>query len=187
MNRLKKLSNYLVAATVLTTGLLASDVALGNQLEPQFFHRGTYLEAVSWLRHLAYQPVDVTIEAQGHVRVECINPGGQRPPGAQPPGPVDVPLVGSRSYQASDLWWWWWWGYRLDVRVVTASLGSQIAGAPHCPNPNWTENVVGVLRIDQARFVARQGGQRVSDFNCTFSPPLEPGQWPFGWNCVNML
>jgi hypothetical protein len=167
MNLLKKRTyKHLAAATVLFAGLLGGTAAAAfHHRNPSFFHRGNdSLQTNVELRNLSRQRgVRVDVDARARVRVECINPGGQRPPGAQP-GTVTVRVSGSQTYSRHAIGW----GGRLNARVTTDRIGSVIPGAPNCPNPNWTERVIERPGFVAARVRARQGNRRVLDLDCTF-------------------
>lgn len=113
MNRLKFLTmGRLAATTVGLAGVLAASVTLADggyhksklrfDGEPTFIDEGDALTAKFRLRGLnKKQDVKVTLTAKAKVKVVCVNPGGNVPPGAQP-GPIKVEVSGSEVFSSNS-------------------------------------------------------------------------------------
>jgi hypothetical protein len=64
--------------------------------------------------------------------------------------------------------------------VVTEPPVTPIAGAPDCPNPNWTEDIVDLQFTSAVIVVEQPPGTEVLTVTCTISPPSSNGPIPGG-------
>lgn len=166
------LSKVLGVAAVLA---LASTAFAGNvhlkppHKNPTFTDMGIILAVAGNLAGLGFGDVDVTLEATADVTSTCTNQGGNEAPG-QNPAPITV--SGSESIPASELK-----NGNTPFGVMTDPPETPIAGAPDCPNPNWSEDITD-LAFTSATITVEQFGGVVLTVSCTFSPPTSDGLVP---------
>jgi hypothetical protein len=118
---------------------------------------------------------------------ECINPGtGEHRPLGQNPAEVDV--TGSTAVPAEDIK-----NGNVTISTTTNPPVTPVAGAPDCPNPNWTENITDMaftsatitLFQDSNENGMFEAGELVLTVSCTFSPPTSNGGVPAsGFTCT---
>ena len=69
----------------------------------------------------------------------------------------------------------------LPATVAAAlSVASTIAGAPDCPNPQWTEAISDLAFTSAVITIQQPPGTTVLTVSCTFSPPTSNGPVPGG-------
>jgi hypothetical protein len=118
---------------------------------------------------------------------DCVNPGtGEHRPAGQNPASVDV--TGSTAVPAGDIK-----NGNVTITTTTDPPTTPVAGAPDCPNPNWTENITDMaftsatIRLFQDANAngVFDAGELVLTVNCTFSPPTSNGPVPTsGFTCT---
>jgi hypothetical protein len=126
----------LAATFALTTSaVLGASVHLkgGSNAEPSFTDGGLFLSATGALSGLGNADVVITLEATGDVTSTCSNKGGTAAPGQNP---APITLTGTEEIPASEIK-----NGTTPFSVTTTSAPATIAGAPDCPNPNWTESI----------------------------------------------
>lgn len=123
-----------VAGLALGTTTDAASVHLkgGKNATPTFGDGGLLLSGDASLTGLGNGDVLISITAQADVTSTCTNPAGQTQPPGQNPAPLTV--TGSVSIPASEIK-----NGNVTFHVETIAPDPVIAGAPDCPNPQWTE------------------------------------------------
>jgi hypothetical protein len=125
------------------------------------------------------------LAATGNPTASCTNPAGQTQPPGQNPAEADV--SGSTAVPAGDIK-----NGNVTITTVTDAPETPIAGAPDCPNPQWTENITDMaftsatitLFQDSNENGVFDPGELVLTVSCTFSPPTSNGQVPAsGFTC----
>lgn len=152
----------------------ASSVHLkgGKNAKPSFTDGGLFLRAASELSGLGNGDVLVTLTAQADVTSTCTNKGANPAPG-QNPAPITV--TGSQAIPASEIK-----NGTTPFNVSTVPPAATIAGAPDCPNPNWTESIDDLFFTSATITVEQPVGTVVLTVNCTFSPRTSNGAVPGG-------
>ena len=126
------------------------------------------------------------LDATGNPTSTCTNPAGATQPPGQNPAAANV--SGSTAVPAGDIK-----NGNVTISTVTDPPVTPIAGAPDCPNPQWTEDITDMaftsatIRLfqDSNQNGVFDPGELVLTVNCTFSPPTSDGSVPrSGFNCV---
>jgi hypothetical protein len=132
-----------IATAVALVAALSAAVAVASSVHfkhgsPVFTDGGLFLNASGALAGLGNGDVVITLTATGQPVATCTNPAGA----TQPPGqnPAEVTLTGVQALPASDIK-----NGNLSFSVNTGSPTTPIAGAPDCPNRQWTENITDVI------------------------------------------
>jgi hypothetical protein len=182
------LSGVLAVALTATAAQAASPHLKGRN-PIQFTDNGSTLSArVSYAGLGNFDTLQV-LTATGDVTSTCTNPAGA----TQPPGhnPAPITTTGATPVNANDIK-----NGNVTITTVTDPPVTPIAGAPDCPNPQWTEDITGVaftsatIRLfqDQTANTDGQFGRwetLVLTVNCTFSPPTSDGSVPSsGFTCT---
>jgi hypothetical protein len=175
MKRLLVVSLVVAAAFVLSAGTaVASSVHLkgGPNAEPSFTDNGLTLTASGQIAGLGNGDVLVTLSARANPTATCTNPAGA----TQPPGqnPASVNVTGSQAIPAGEIK-----NGTTPFLVTTDPPVTPIAGAPDCPNPQWTEKITD-MAFTSAIITVQQGGTTVLTVSCTFSSPTTNGPVPAG-------
>lgn len=164
----------LAAALVvaMATSATAQSVHLkgGRNAEPSFVDGGLTLAASGELAGLGNGDVLVTLTAQADVTSTCTNQGGTAAPG-QNPAPLTV--TGSEAIPESEIK-----NGNTPFSVVTVAPPSVIAGAPDCPNPNWTETIDDLSFTSAVITVEQPPGTVVLTVTCTLDPATNDGGVP---------
>jgi len=158
----------------LTSTALANNVHLkgGPGAEPAFTDNGLTLTAAGDLAGLGFGDVLVKISAVADPTSTCTNKGGTQAPG-QNPAPVTV--TGSESIPASELK-----NGNTPFSVMTNAPATPIAGAPDCPNPNWSEDITDMAFTRATITVEQPAGTLVLTVACTFGSATTNGTVPAG-------
>ncbi|HEX6423854.1 MAG TPA: hypothetical protein VFZ79_10260 [Acidimicrobiales bacterium] len=168
-----------VLAAALVLGLATSAGAAsvhlkgGRNAAPDFTDQGLTLNAAGELAGLGNGDVLVTLDAQANVDATCTNPSGKNEPPGQNPAPISV--TGSEAIPADEIK-----NGNTPFNVTTEPPVTPIAGAPDCPNPNWTEDIVDLSFTSATITVEQPAGTTVLVVNCTFSSPTANGSVPRG-------
>jgi hypothetical protein len=126
------------------------------------------------------------LDATGNPTSTCTNPAGATQPPGQNPAAANV--SGSTAVPAGDIK-----NGNVTISTVTDPPVTPIAGAPDCPNPQWTEDITDMaftsatIRLfqDSNQNGVFDPGELVLTVNCTFSPPTSDGTVPrSGFTCT---
>jgi hypothetical protein len=162
----------LAVALWMVSPAAASSVHLkgGSNAEPAFVDGGLTLSAAGQLSGLGFGDVLVTLTATADTVSTCTNNGTHQAPG-QNPAPVTV--AGSIAIPQSQIK-----NGNTPFAVVTEPPVTPIAGAPDCPNPNWTEDIVDLKFTSAVITVEQPVGTTVLTVTCTISPASSNGSIP---------
>jgi hypothetical protein len=162
------------ALLLCATSAYASSVHLkgGAHATPSFTDNGLSLNSTGALSGLGNGDVLITLTARANVTSTCTNQGQNQAPG-QNPAPITV--SGSQAIPASEVK-----NGTVSFNVNTAAPSPTIAGAPDCPNPNWTEAINDLAFTSAVITVQQPVGTTVLTISCAFSPPTSNGSVPAG-------
>jgi hypothetical protein len=162
------------AAGITASAAVASSVHLkgGKGAKPAFNDGGLVLNAAGELSGLGGGDVLVTLTAQANVAATCANQGTHQAPG-QNPAPISV--SGSQAIPAAEIK-----NGNTPFNVTTIAPPSTIAGAPDCPNTNWTEEINDLAFTSAVIRVEQPAGTLVLTVTCSFSSPTSNGPVPGG-------
>jgi hypothetical protein len=154
-----------VAGLAMGTTTDAASVHLkgGKNAVPATADNGLTLTGSGSLTGLGNGDVLVSITAQADVTATCTNPAGQ----TQPPGqnPAAITVSGSVSIPASEVK-----NGNVAFSVTTIAPDPIIAGAPGCPNPQWTERIEDLTFTSFVITVEQPPGTVVLVLSCTTNP-----------------
>ena len=142
----------------------------GANNEPSFFDAGLALQSTGALSGLGMEDLVVRLTAQANVTASCTNQGGTMAPGQQP---AAVTVSGSEAIPASAIK-----NGNVAFDVTTTEPERVIAGAPGCPNPNWTEEITDLSFTSATITVEQPVGTVVLTVTCTINPPTSDGAVP---------
>jgi hypothetical protein len=165
----------LTATALLTATANASSVHLkgGKSASPGFTDNGLTLSGNGALSGLGNGDVLVTLNATADVTSTCTNPSGANQPPGHNPAPITV--TGSQAIPAGEIK-----NGTTPFGVTTTPPATPIAGAPDCPNPNWTEAITDLAFTSATITVEQPAGTLVLTVSCTFSSPTSNGSVPGG-------
>jgi hypothetical protein len=174
MRRIWTVLAVLLAAALTASVASASSVHLkgGKNAEPSFTDGGLFLSAAGELSGLGGGDVVVEISATGNVTSTCTNKGSNPAPGQNP---APITLTGTEVIPESEIK-----NGTTPFNVSTTSAPATIAGAPDCPNANWTESIDDVAFTSATIKIYQPAGMLVLTVSCTFSPPTSDGPVPGG-------
>jgi hypothetical protein len=138
--------------------------------KPSFTDNGLTLTATGALAGLGAGDVLVNLAATANATATCTNPSGNSQPPGQNPAPVSV--SGSQSLPASEVK-----NGNVTFTVTTnPPPNNPIAGAPGCPNSNWTETITD-LAFTSATITVQQGAPPATELtiSCVFAQPTKDG------------
>lgn len=142
----------------------------GKNAGPSFVDNGLTLSSSGALAGLGNGDVLVTLSATGDPTATCANPSGANQPPGQNPAPVT--LTGTQSIPSSEIK-----NGNVSFGLATVGPVSPIPGAPDCPNPQWTEQIVDI-RFTSVTLTVEQAGSVVLQVSCTFNPSTANGPVP---------
>src|SRR5262249_7073959 len=113
----------------------------------------------------------IAMVAHANVASTCTNPAGN----TQPPGqnPAAITVAGSEAIPDGEIK-----NGTTPFNVTTTAPNPIIAGAPDCPNPQWSEAIDDLLFTSAVITVQQPAGTTVLTRTCTFSPPTSDGLVP---------
>ena len=142
----------------------------GKRAEPSFVDHGLSLSSSAAVSGLGNGDVVVRLTAVGQPSATCTNPAGATQPAGQ--NPVEVELTGVQAIPASAIK-----NGSLSFTVSTGAPASDVAGAPGCPNPQWSETITDVS-FSSATITVEQGGAAVIGLSCSITPSSANGAVP---------
>jgi len=163
----------LVILAVTGQAALAGNVHLKPpNKNPSFTDMGVVLNAQGALAGLGNGDILISLTAQADVTATCSNKGQHQAPG-QNPAPITV--TGSQAIPEGEIK-----NGNVSFNVSTNPPVSPIAGAPDCPNPNWTEDITDLAFTSATITVEQPVGTVVLTVMCTFTPATSDGGVPSG-------
>jgi hypothetical protein len=149
----------------------AANVHFKQNRNPTFIDQGLALNAQGALVGLGGGDVTITLTAQADVVSTCTNPSGN----TQPPGqnPADITVTGSQAIPQEAIK-----NGNLAFNISTQAPNSNIAGAPDCPNSQWTETIHDLKFTSATLTVQQPAPTVVLTATCTFSTPTNNGPVP---------
>jgi hypothetical protein len=160
-----------VAALLFATSAVAQNVHLKPpNSEPSFTDNLLTLTAKANLAGLGGGDVLINLNATADPTATCSNPSGANQPAGQ--NPAEVAVTGSVAIPASEIK-----NGNLAFTVTTQPPVTPVAGAPDCPNPQWTETITD-MAFTSAMIVVVQGMETVLTVSCTFDPATSNGVVP---------
>ena len=178
MRRAKLITALVVAAFPATT--LAQNAHLKGRNPVLVVDNVLTLTATATYAGLGNFDTLQNVTARAQPTAVCINPGsGEHQPAGQNPAEVDV--SGSTAVPAGDIK-----NGNVTIATTTTPPTTPVAGAPDCPNPNWTE-VITDMAFTSATITLFQDsnqngtfeiGELVLTVSCTFSSPTSNGAVP---------
>jgi hypothetical protein len=161
---MKKIAALAAIGLLIGTAAYAASVHLKPpHTNPTFVDQGLYLEVVGNLAGLGEGDVLISLTAQADVTSTCTNQGGNQAPG-QNPAPLTV--TGAEPIPAGEIK-----NGNVSFDVKTVAPAATIAGAPGCPNSNWTETIEDLAFTSATIVVEQPVGTTVLTIVCTFSEP----------------
>jgi hypothetical protein len=184
--RLLAIATVLVAAAVFPAAALAVSPHLKGRDAVSFTDNGLTLTAKVSYAGLGNFTTLQNVTARANPTSSCTNPAGA----TQPPGqnPAEAQVSGSTTVPVSDIK-----NGNVTITTVTNPPVTPIAGAPDCPNSQWTENITDLAFTSATITVFQdsnangtfEAGELVLTVNCTFSPPTSNGSVPSsGFTCT---
>ena len=149
----------------------AASVHFKQNRTPTFTDGGLLLSAQGALTGLGNGDVVIFLTAQADVVATCTNPSGSNQPPGHNPAPITV--AGSQAIPQDEIK-----NGNLSFNVSTQPPASNIAGAPDCPNPKWTETIQDLKFTSAILRVEQPAGTVVLSVTCTFSTPTSNGTVP---------
>ena len=143
-----------------------------NNAEPSFSDNALTLSADGALSGLGNGDVLVTLTATADVTSTCTNQGGNQSP-RQNPAPITV--SGSQAIPEAELK-----NGTTPFGVETVAPPTIIAGAPDCPNTNWTEAIDDLAFTSATITVEQPVGTLVLTVSCSLDPATADGSVPAG-------
>jgi hypothetical protein len=165
------LAILLAAFSLATTEASSVHLKGGANAEPSFTDLGLRLNASGALSGLGNGDVLITINATANPIASCTNPAGMTQPPGQNPAPVNV--TGSQSIPEDEIK-----NGTTPFSVTSLAPVTPIAGAPDCPNPQWTEAITDMQFTSAVITVEQPVGTLVLTVSCTFSQPTSNGPVP---------
>jgi hypothetical protein len=176
-----------VAFALIVQQALAASPHLKGKNAVAFTDNGLTLTATVSYAGLGNFDTLQNLAASAQPTGDCVNPGSgeHRPPGHNP---AEATVSGSTAVPAGDIK-----NGNVTITTTTDPPTTPVAGAPDCPNANWTENITDMaftsatIRLFQDANAngTFEDGELVLTVNCTFSPPTSNGPVPSsGFTCT---
>jgi hypothetical protein len=144
----------------------------GRNAAVSFRDLGLALRVSGALSGLGGGDILISLSADADVTSTCTNQGSNPAPG-QNPAPLTV--TGSQPIPEEEIK-----NGTVAFNVRTVAPSETIAGAPGCPNPNWTESIDDLAFTSASLTVEQPVGTEVFSLECSFSPPTSDGNVPAG-------
>jgi hypothetical protein len=167
---MKKKLPLILSLVLAATLASAASVHLkgGKNAEPTFYDDGLFLSVSGAIAGLGNGDVLITLEARGIPTATCTNQGGNQAPGQNP---AEVVLTGFVPIPEGYLK-----NGTTPFLVKTDMPVTPVIGAPDCPNPNWTEDIVDVAFTFATITVYQPIGTAVLTVDCSIVPASSDGQ-----------
>src|SRR5262245_31702821 len=130
----------MVGAAIVVVGLaagpaLATSAHLKGKNPVLFTDNGLTLSTTASYAGLGNFDTLQNVSATAQPTADCVNPGSgeHRPPGQNP---AQANVTGSTAVPAGDIK-----NGNVSITTTTNPPATPIAGAPDCPNSQWTENI----------------------------------------------
>jgi hypothetical protein len=186
--RLVAIATVLVTAAAFPAATLAQNPHLKGRNPVMFFDNLLTLTATVSYAGLGNFDTLQVLNATAQPTADCVNPGtGEHRPPGQNPATVDV--TGATPVDADDIK-----NGNVTITTRTDPPVTPVAGAPDCPNPQWTENITDMAFTSATITVFQDSnedgdwddpGELVLTLTCTFSPPTSNGAVPpTGFSCM---
>lgn len=117
------------------------------------------LNATGTLAGLGNGDIVVTITATADPTATCTNGGQHQAPGQNP---APVTLTGTQAIPESQFK-----NGNVGFNVTTAKVVTPVAGAPDCPNSNWTEDIIDLTFTDATITVYQPCTDTTPPIDCT--------------------
>jgi hypothetical protein len=177
MKRAKIITVLVVAAFPAAT--LAQNAHLKGRNPILFVDNGLTLTATATYAGLGNFTTFQIVDATANPTSTCTNPAGATQPPGQNPAPVNV--TGATAVPASDIK-----NGNVSIATTTSGPATPIAGAPDCPNPQWTERITNMaftsatitLFQDVNENNVADPEELVLTISCTFTSPTSNGPVP---------
>jgi hypothetical protein len=179
-------TTVLVAAAAFPAATPASNAHLKGRNPVLFVDNGLTLTATVSYAGLGNFDTLQVLNARANPTATCTNPAGATQPPGQNPAEADV--MGATPVDADDIK-----NGNVTITTRTDPPVTPIAGAPDCPNPQWTENITDMAFTSATITVFQdsnengdfEAGELVLTVSCTFSPPTSNGPVPSsGFTCT---
>ena len=158
-----------LALTLVGAGLAyAANVHLKQNRQPTFVDNGLFLSTAGALTGLGNGDVVVSLSATGNPTSVCTNPAGATQPPGQNPAPTTV--TGTQIIPEEEVK-----NGNVTFGVSTTSPATPVAGAPGCPNPQWTQSITDMSFTSATITVEQPAGTVVFMLSCTFNPATTNG------------
>jgi len=137
---------------------------------PFFVDNGITLTETGSLAGLGNADVIINMTATANPIATCTNPAGQTQPPGRNPASVAV-AANPLSIPASEIK-----NGNVSFTLMTNPPVTPIAGAPECPNSQWTEAITDLQFTSATLTVQQPPPEVVLIVTCTFAPPTANGQ-----------
>jgi hypothetical protein len=176
------IATAMVAAVAFPAAANAQNAHLRNNVRPNpaFVDAGLTLITTASYAGLGNFDTQQNVTATANPTADCVNPGTgeHRPPGQNP---AEAEVTGSTAVPASDIK-----NGNVTITTQTNPPTTPIAGAPDCPNANWTENITDLAFTSATITVFQDSnkngvfdpGELVLTVSCTFNSPTSNGRVP---------
>jgi len=136
---------------------------------PFFVDNGITLTETGSLAGLGNADVIINMTATANPIATCTNPAGQTQPPGRNPASVAV-AANPLSIPASEIK-----NGNVSFTLMTNPPVTPIAGAPECPNSQWTEAITDLQFTSATLTVQQPSPEVVLIVTCTFAPPTANG------------
>lgn len=173
--KISRAASYALITTLITAGMAsaANNVHLKPPKKtPSFTDQGLSLAVSGNLAGLGNGDIIITLSAMADVYSTCTNRGGKQAPG-QNPAPLTV--SGSQSIPQGETK-----NGNVSFNLATVAPDPVIAGAPDCPNKNWTEEIEDLAFTKATISVQQPMDNYVLQVSCDFIPATDDGSVPGG-------
>ena len=166
---MRKMVFALSASAAMMIGGLAYAANVHIKAGPFFVDNGITLTETGSLAGLGNADVIINMTATANPIATCTNPAGQTQPPGRNPASVAV-AANPLSIPASEIK-----NGNVSFTLMTNPPVTPIAGAPECPNSQWTEAITDLQFTSATLTVQQPPPEVVLIVTCTFAPPTANG------------